>query len=174
MIDIDGFTVEINLLNTSFFSLLHENDQGLHYMPPETISKISSPTGAMMAIALMHHSHQWLYDGCKREAEKALLEKNTMIFADMSITLQHRKLHIMGGAPARVFCGGSLCNMGDWSDSEFLLAYMTQIRRDLRSTNLDGRKTAKYTVAAKSKRDIWHINTLQIALKDRTGSILML
>ena len=44
----------------------------------------------------------------------------------------------------------------------------------LRSTNLDGRKTAKYTVAAKSKRDIWHINTLQIALKDRTGSIFML
>ena len=39
VIDIDGFTVEINLLNTSFFSLLHENDQGLHYMPPETISK---------------------------------------------------------------------------------------------------------------------------------------
>lgn len=119
VIDIDGFTVEINLLNTSFFSLLHENDQGLHYMPPETISKISSPTGAMMAIALMHHSHQWLYDGCKREAEKALLEKNTMIFCGHEHYSATQEIAYNGGAPARVFCGGSLCNMGDWSDSEF-------------------------------------------------------
>lgn len=119
VIDIDGFTVEINLLNTSFFSLLHENDQGLHFLPPEIISKIVRPTGAMMAIALMHHSHQWLNDGCKREAEKALLEKNTMIFCGHEHFSATQEIAYNGVAPARVFCGGSLCNLGKWADSEF-------------------------------------------------------
>lgn len=69
--------------------------------------------------SLMHHSHQWLYDGCKREAEKALLEKNTMIFCGHEHYSATQEIAYNGGAPARVFCGGSLCNMGDWSDSEF-------------------------------------------------------
>lgn len=119
VIDVDGFTIEVNLLNTSFFSLLHENDQGLHYLPPEVITKIASPTGAMMAITLMHHSHQWLNDGCKREAEKALFEKNTMIFCGHEHFSVTQEIAYNGVAPAHVFCGGSLCNLGNWADSEF-------------------------------------------------------
>lgn len=72
-----------------------------------------------MAIALMHHSHQWLNDGCKREAEKALLEKNTMIFCGHEHFSATQEIAYNGVAPARVFCGGSLCNLGKWADSEF-------------------------------------------------------
>ena len=119
VIDVDGFTIEINLLNTSFFSLLHENDQGLHFLPAEVVSKVVRPTGAMMAIALMHHSHQWLNDCCKREVEKALFEKNTMIFCGHEHFSVTQEVAYNGVAPARVFCGGSLCNLGNWANSEF-------------------------------------------------------
>lgn len=119
IIDIDGFSLEVNLLNTTFFSLLHENDQGLHFLPRTTIAKISAPSGAMMAITLLHHSHQWFNDGCKREIEKALLEKNTMIFCGHEHFSTTQEITYNGVAPARIFCGGCLCNCGDWTRSEF-------------------------------------------------------
>ena len=119
VIDVDGFTIEVNLLNTTFFSLLHENDQGLHYLPPEVITKMSTPTGAKMAITLMHHSHQWFHDSCKRDAEKVLLEKNTMIFCGHEHFSATQEITYNGVAPARIFCGGKLCDSGNWIDSEF-------------------------------------------------------
>ena len=118
-IALDGFSLEINLLNTTFFSLMHENDQGLHYLPSDVIKKLESPSGAMMAITLLHHSHQWFHDSCKRDLERALLEKNTFVFCGHEHTPITQEITYNGVSPAHVFCGGSLCNCGDWSNSEF-------------------------------------------------------
>ena len=73
VIDVGGFTIEINLINSTVFSLCHENDQGLHFLPNSIISKLIAPSGADMAITLMHHSHQWFNDKCKPVLEQALL-----------------------------------------------------------------------------------------------------
>ena len=62
VVSVRDFTIEVNMLNSTFFSLMTKNDQGLHYMPADTISDLSSPTGADIAITLMHHSHQWFND----------------------------------------------------------------------------------------------------------------
>ena len=118
-IALHGFSLEINLLNTTFFSLMHENDQGLHYLPSDVIKKLESPSGAMMAITLLHHSHQWFHDSCKRDLERALLEKNTFVFCGHEHTPITQEITYNGVSPAHVFCGGSLCNCGDWSNSEF-------------------------------------------------------
>lgn len=183
IIDIDGFTLEVNLLNTSFFSLLHENDQGLHYLAPEIISKISSPTGAMMAITLMHHSHQWFYDGCKREAEKSLLEKNTMIFCGHEHFSVTQEIAYNGVAPAHIFCGGSLCNCGNWTDSEFFACVYdtTQERFTQYQFKWDKGKTIyyrnqvdegylsyKYSTDCPKRQDRKHIATL---IEDRNNHI---
>lgn len=175
IIDIDGFTLEVNLINTSFFSLLNENDQGLHFLPPEVITKIAAPSGAKMAITLMHHSHQWLNDICKREAEKALLEKNTMIFCGHEHFSATQEITYNGVAPARIFCGGSLCNAADWTKSEFFACiYDTDKERFMqyqftwdenagiyhRSQKEEGFLAHKYSTDCPKKYDEKHIAAL--------------
>lgn len=119
IVDLDGFTIEINLLNSTVFSVLHENDQGVHYLPENVINQVAAPTGANMAITLMHHSHQWFNDSCKPQLEKALLEKNTMVFCGHEHFQATQAISYNGQSPTQFFCGGSLCNRGDWSDSEY-------------------------------------------------------
>ena len=121
VVDVDGFSIEINLINSTIFSLLHDNDQGLHYLPGSIIEDISTPTGAHMAITLMHHSHQWFNDWCKPQIEKALLEKNTMIFCGHEHFQATQSISYNGNSPAQVFSGGCLSNKGDWSESQFFV-----------------------------------------------------
>lgn len=119
IVDLDGFLIEINLLNSTVFSVLHENDQGIHYLPEDVIGQLTVSTGANMAITLMHHSHQWFNDSCKPQLEKALLEKNTMVFCGHEHFQATQAISYNGKYPTQFFCGGSLCNRGDWSDSEY-------------------------------------------------------
>lgn len=119
LIDVDGFNIEVNLINTTVFSLLHDNDQGLHYIPSEVIESLSTPTGANMVITLMHHSHQWFNDTCKPLLEKTLLEKNTMIFCGHEHFQATQSISYNGKSPAQVFSGGCLCDRGDWTKSQF-------------------------------------------------------
>lgn len=130
IVDVDGFSIEVNLLDTTYFSLLTDNDQGLHYLPLEVIERLESGSGAEMAITLMHHSHQWFNDSCKRELEKVLLTKNTMIFCGHEHFSATQKVTYNGITPAHVFCGGSLCNQGNWESGEFFACvYDTTERR---------------------------------------------
>lgn len=115
----DGFKIEVNMLNSTFFSLKSNNDQGLHYFTDDVISKLLAPTGADMAITLMHHSHQWFNENCKIDLEKALLEKNTLIFYGHEHHLANQTITYNGKSPAKILCGGCLCDKGNWSDSEF-------------------------------------------------------
>lgn len=115
----DDFSIEINLINSTVFSLLHENDQGIHYLPEDVITQLSAPTGANMAITLLHHSHQWFNDSCKMQFEKALLEKNTMVFFGHEHYQATQAISYNGQSAAHIFCGGHLCNRGDWTGSEF-------------------------------------------------------
>lgn len=75
VVDVNGFTVEINCLNSACFSLKESDDKGLHFLPDPIIEDLAAPTGANMAITLMHHSHQWFNDACKPQLERVLLKK---------------------------------------------------------------------------------------------------
>lgn len=119
IVEVNGFTIEINLLNSTIFSLLHDNDQGIHYLTEDVITQLATPSGANMAVTLMHHSHQWFNDTCKAQLEKALLEKNTMVFCGHEHFQATQAISYNGKSPAQFFCGGSLCNRGDWSTSEY-------------------------------------------------------
>lgn len=119
IVEVDGLTIEINLLNSAVFSLLHDNDQGIHFLSDDVITQLATPTGSSMAITLMHHSHQWFNDSCKLQLEKALFEKNTMVFCGHEHFQATQAISYNGKTPAQFFCGGSLCNRGDWSTSEY-------------------------------------------------------
>lgn len=117
--NLDGFKIEFNLLNSTFFSLKSNNDQGLHFFADDVIQDLQAPTGADMVITLMHHSHQWFNENCKINLEKVLLEKNTLIFYGHEHHLANQTITYNGKSPAKILCGGCLCKNGNWSDSEF-------------------------------------------------------
>lgn len=119
IVEVDGFTIEINLLNSAVFSLQNENDQGVHFLSNDVITQLAAPTGAHMAVTLMHHSHQWFSDLCKSQLEKALIEKNTMVFCGHEHFQATQAISYNGKDPVHFFCGGSLCNRDDWSTSEY-------------------------------------------------------
>lgn len=153
VVAVNGFSVEVNLLNSTFFSLKTKNDQGLHYLPKEISTKLLAPTGADMAITLMHHSHQWFNDMCSVDLEKALFEKNTMIFYGHEHYLAGKTIAYNGNAPAHVFCGGCLCNRGDWSKSEFFACvYDTAAEEFVRYEFKWNEKASIYQSAQKEKR----------------------
>ena len=130
IVDVDGFTIEINLLNSTMFSLRNENDQGLHFLADDVISQLAAPSGACMAITLMHHSHQWFNNSCKPQLEKALFEKNTMVFCGHEHFQATQAISYNGKNPAQFFCGGSLCNRGDWSSSEYFACVFDTANND--------------------------------------------
>lgn len=119
VVDVNGFNIEINLVNSTVFSLFHDNDQGLHVLPTKVIDDLAAPTGAHMAITLMHHSHQWFNDSCKPYLEKVILEKNTMVFCGHEHFQATQSIAYNGKPPAQFFAGGCLSNRGDWTNSQF-------------------------------------------------------
>ena len=74
----------------------------------QTLSSQNIGSRAMMAITLLHHSHQWFHDSCKRDLERALLEKNTFVFCGHEHTPITQEITYNGVGPAHVFCGGGL------------------------------------------------------------------
>lgn len=118
IIDFDGFTIEINLINTGLFSLRSQEDKGLHYIDQSCINKLNTPTGANFVISVMHHSYDWYIDAQKEQLEQALLCKSSLIF----LGHEHRiatKQSSRNQQSAVIHAGGSLCNDEDWTQSAY-------------------------------------------------------
>ena len=118
VIDFDGFTIEINMINTGLFSLRSQEDKGLHYIDQSCINKLNTPTGANFVISVMHHSYDWYIDSQKEQLEQALLCKSSLIF----LGHEHRiatKQNSRNQQSAVIHAGGSLCNDDDWTQSAY-------------------------------------------------------
>lgn len=79
ILSFDGYSVEVNLVNSAIYSTLEE-DKGLHYLPPHCIDALGTPTGAELAITVMHHSPDWYNDEQKNMIEATLHEKCSIVF----------------------------------------------------------------------------------------------
>ena len=109
--------VQINLINSGVFSSLDE-DQGYHYIRSEEIEKISENNNSDFVFTVMHHPHHWYSSRVKKELEKALYERNDVIFCghehyDSQIKVSSIRSSVL------VNEGGMLCNDGKWDNSRF-------------------------------------------------------
>lgn len=109
--------LQINLINTAFFSSLSE-DQGFHYIPIKYIHVLSEQGNSDYVFSVMHHPHHWYSYRVKKSLEEMLYSRSDIIFvghehyeASMQIESKDNSVNI--------FAGGQLCNQGDWSNSEF-------------------------------------------------------
>lgn len=118
VIDFDGFTIEVNLINTGLFSLRSQEDKGLHYIDQSCINTLTTPTGANFVISVMHHSYDWYIDSQKEQLEQALLCKSSLIFMghEHRIATKQSSRNLQS---AVIHAGGSLCNDDDWTQSAY-------------------------------------------------------
>ena len=118
IIDFDGFSIQFNLINTAAFSLVHDEDKGLHYLPDYKIQEIAEPSTARITVTIMHHAPEWFCDNIKHKLMHELLSKSSIVFyghehyQNYVKTMDQHDQSIM-------LCGGSLCNNNDWSNSSF-------------------------------------------------------
>lgn len=119
IIDIEGFKIEVNMINSAVFSLMHDEDKGLHYMNQSDINTLNTPSGADFVISVMHHSPDWYIDNQKHQIETALLCKSALIFWGHEHYSQTQKSSYNNNDTAFIHAGGSLCNDSDWTKSEF-------------------------------------------------------
>ncbi len=119
MIHFNEFTVEVNLINSAVFSLLKDEDKGMHYIDQSSINQLNTPTGADFVISVMHHSPDWYIDEQKNLIESVLLRKSSLIFTGHEHWPITKTTSYLDDGAAFIHAGGSLCNGDDWSKSEF-------------------------------------------------------
>lgn len=145
--------VQINLINSGAFSSLEE-DQGFHYIRNKEIEEISENQNSDFVFTVMHHPHHWYSGRVKKVLEKALYEKNDMLFcghehyeSQMSISGLHTSVIINEG--------GMLCNAGNWDNSQFYIYTVDLDNRLFTSVSYQWDKTsAVYCSSKKSKHTI--------------------
>ena len=118
IVDIDGFNIEVNMINSAIFSIFDE-DKGLHYIPDYCINKLNSPTSANFVISIIHHAPDWYTDLQKNKLEMVLYSKSSLVFLGHEHHSGTKSMHIDDNAGVFIQAGGCLCNNDDWSQSEY-------------------------------------------------------
>lgn len=117
-IDINGFVIEANLINSAVFSIIEE-DKGLHFIPQHCINKMNSPTGADFVITIMHHSPDWYIDNQKILLDKAIYGKSSLVFLGHEHYIATKTVSSERDVAAYIQGGGCLCESDDWTKSEY-------------------------------------------------------
>jgi len=117
-IDVNGFVIEANLINSAVFSIFDE-DKGLHYIPQHCINDLNAPSGADFVITVMHHSPDWYVDSYKNMLEAAIYGKSSLVFYGHEHYIGNKKVSHENNAPALIQAGGCLCENDNWTKSTY-------------------------------------------------------
>lgn len=119
IISYGDFSIQFNLINTALFSLVHDEDKGMHYLPSHIIEKMSEPSDAALTFTVMHHASEWFSDDINHKLTDSILKRSSIVFyghEHFPNYITHKNLR---NQEAVFLCGGSLCNNSDWKDSAF-------------------------------------------------------
>lgn len=150
----DNKTIQINLINSGVFSSTDE-DQGYHYLPKTDIEKLSENRNSDYVFTIMHHPHHWYSWRVKKGLEKALYERNDMLF--FGHEHQDSQMNVSNPYSSVILNeGGQLCNSGNWDSSNFFVYVIDLDSRKSRSLlyswDKEGRvygstKKSEYTIS---------------------------
>ena len=118
IIDIKGFKLEFNLINTGVFSSLEE-DKGLHYFPEKCFNTLNTPTGADFVLTIMHHAPDWFTDEQKNRLESIIYSKSSLVYLGHEHYLAQKRISYDDNKEAFIQLGGCLCENENWRDSSF-------------------------------------------------------
>lgn len=122
-IDLNGFVIEANLINSGLFSIFDE-DKGLHFIPQHCINEFNTPSGAELVITIMHHSPDWYVDSLKNMLEAAIYGKSSLVFFGHEHYIGNKTVSHENNAPVLIQAGGCLCKNDDWTNSTYHLGLL--------------------------------------------------
>lgn len=106
VIDIDGISVQINLLNSAPFSTLEPDDKEFHYLPSYVYDNTVRNEKVELKITVMHHSYEWCEYNTSEMVRKIIADDNITFFGH-----EHKaesvKASFSGGETYNIVKGGA-------------------------------------------------------------------
>jgi len=77
---INGYRIQLNLLNTAPFSTLKADNKEIHYLPDKYLYLLVKKENVDLAVTVMHHSTEWFHYKTKDILEKMLRGHSDLVF----------------------------------------------------------------------------------------------
>ena len=123
MINIDGFKIQVNLINNAIFSTIDQY-KGLLYIPNENIKKMAKKSNADFVITIMHHAPDFYRDELKNKIEDTIIKNSNILFHGHEHYNYSKNTSFNGSYGTIVQSGGCLCDKGDWSKSSYIIGIL--------------------------------------------------
>lgn len=123
IINIDGFKIQVNLINNAIYSTIDQY-KGLLYIPDDRIGMFSQKDDVDFVISVMHHAPDYYRDEIKNKMEDVIIKNSDILFHGHEHYNYSKQTSYNGSPKTIVQSGGCLCHNGDWSDSSYIVGIL--------------------------------------------------
>lgn len=109
--------IQLNLINSAFFSTLEPNDKEIHFFPLDRIDSLDCLEN--LNITVMHHTYESYHESCKNALEKKIYESTDLLLTGHNHFSQTKTISINGQANLIESCGGEINFHDQFSQDKF-------------------------------------------------------
>ncbi|MDR2965978.1 MAG: metallophosphoesterase [Treponema sp.] len=80
IIDVKGYKIQYNLINTAPFSTLRKDNKEIHHLPDSFLFSLVKKDNVNLSITVMHHSTEWFHSKTKEALEKMIRGHSDIVF----------------------------------------------------------------------------------------------
>lgn len=121
--DFDGYSIKVNLINTSPFSARHSDDEGAHYIQEKTLERLDASEKDDYIFSVMHHPYYWFEWTSKHKLINSLIGSSDMVFLGHDHYQESYSIN-QDGLSTEMQASGQLSNLGNWHSSEFFIGLL--------------------------------------------------
>lgn len=145
ILDVNGYKIEIRMINNSVFSLINENYKGLLFVDVNEFYDCESKGNPNISITMMHHSYNWYTDEIKNEVEELILSRSSLVFVGHEHIQEIKEIKRGNGTSSKIIHGGVFGSKNSWERSEFnLLVLDTEKNQVLQNSLIWNPKFKQY------------------------------
>lgn len=122
-IDIQGFELNVNMINNAIFSTIDEY-KGLLYIDAANENEMEASSQKGFTITVMHHSPDYYRDEIKNSFERKIIANSSIVFFGHEHNNTYKLSAIDGNSSTIIQAGGSLINYGSWENSSYCIGVL--------------------------------------------------
>ena len=108
-ISFGNYLIQFNLINTTPFSTLAEDNKELHYFPEHYLPYLEKRENCNLAITLMHHGPEWFNWRYKHALDAALDKNSEFVLSGHEHHGETKSVSINSSTGTWMSCAGSMC-----------------------------------------------------------------
>ena len=109
--------IQVNLINSAYFSTLEPNDKELHYFPLDRLDSLSKK--ADLLITVMHHTTESYNGSCKLALESKIYQETDILVTGHNHFSQAKQININNKGNIIELCGGKMNFAEQYYDDVF-------------------------------------------------------